>query len=198
MSSFQKWKLVVLSTSNWTSVLQLEFQLSSRRREAASNNQGKGQKTVTLAMKLSFQSAYYGVSSWPARNIPIAPIQWLCLSVTLFDFLHSDAGLMVVLCPEYKENTAAVVEGMVNQLAIGQGSFVICDLWFTHYTDCVILTNGQHQFWWMKMIELVLSSNKAHKVAKCQSPSPVYLGLSLVSCSILFLLFARWSSSPSL
>ena len=67
-------------------------------------NQGKGQKSVSLAMKLSFQSAYYGVSSWPARINPIAPIQWFCLFVTLFEFLHSGAGLTAFLCSEYKEN----------------------------------------------------------------------------------------------
>ena len=38
-----------------------------------------------------------------------------------------------------------MVEGRDGE-PVGEGSFVICDLWFTHYTDCVILTNGQHQF----------------------------------------------------
>ena len=54
MSSFQKWKLLVLSTSHWTSVLQLEFQLSSRRREAAPNKSGKRSKERLSGNEIEF------------------------------------------------------------------------------------------------------------------------------------------------
>ena len=110
MSSFQQWKLLVLSTSHWTSVLQLEFQLSSRRREAAPNKSGKRSKERLSGNEIEFSISIlrsFILTSWKYPNSTYPMILSDCH--TFWCRPHR--------CPLSKENTTAVVEGMANQLA---------------------------------------------------------------------------------